>query len=191
MKRTAWYRGAISIVLLLLSSFSFVVVASSGSEHTSVQWKSWPTVGKAQLSWFMFDIYESRLKAPAGTYQLADDITPHALALQIDYQRNISRDELLNATAEQWKQLGYSSTRYRPWLAALSGLFPDISKGDQLIYVTDGVEGSLWYAERNHAPKVVGLVSDETLNDAFLSIWLSPRSQYPELRKQLIGMHTK
>ncbi|EPE8512989.1 chalcone isomerase family protein, partial [Vibrio alginolyticus] len=35
--------------------------------------------------------------------------------------------------------------------------------------------------------KNVGIIEDERMNDAFLAIWLSPNTEFPKLRKQLIG----
>ena len=32
-------------------------------------------------------------------------------------------------------------------------------------------------------------IDDESLNDAFLAIWLSPKTEYQTLRQQLLGMN--
>ena len=67
-------------------------------------------------------------------------------------------------------------------------MFPDIKKGDELTYLTDGKTGQLLYRQAGIAQiKTVGFVQDERMNDAFLSIWLSPNTEFPKLRKQLIG----
>ncbi len=150
------------------------------------QWKSWPKVGEAQLTWFLFDVYKSTLKAPNGKYQESQDITPHPFALEINYQRDISKKQLLDATDEQWQKLNMSSDNRKQGIAQLETLFPDIKKGQKLTYVTDGAVGKLYYDDLNNVT-VLGDVDNEWLNDAFLSIWLSPQTEYPELRNQLIG----
>ncbi|HHY0413442.1 TPA: chalcone isomerase family protein, partial [Vibrio parahaemolyticus] len=58
----------------------------------------------------------------------------------------------------------------------------------ELIYVTDGDKGQIIYRQaRTKTQKMVGEITDERMNDAFLSIWLSPKTEFPKLRKQLIG----
>ncbi|NVJ56624.1 MAG: chalcone isomerase family protein, partial [Vibrionaceae bacterium] len=104
----------------------------------------------------------------------------------IDYQRDISSQQLLEATDEQWQKLGYQTPMRKQWLVQLKTIFPDIKKGQQLAYVTDGKTGQFYYQHKGQVD-AIGSISDETLNDAFLAIWLSPNTQYPKLRKQLIG----
>ncbi|ENQ8761493.1 hypothetical protein ACEQ72_001723, partial [Vibrio parahaemolyticus] len=70
-------------------------------------WQEWETVGEAQLTWFVFDIYRSRLKAPNGQYLVSTDVSPHPFALEINYQRDISKQQLLEVTDEQWQKLGF------------------------------------------------------------------------------------
>lgn len=174
-------------VLVAALYFSMVseAVRASGSESTN--WKEWPTVGQAQLSWFVFDVYESRLQSPSGGYVVSSDITPHPVALEIRYQRNISSDQLLDATIEQWQALGYDSKSQKQWLDALLPIFPSVSSGDRLIYVTDGLSGD-FYFNKDDQQSHIGKIDNEQLNDAFLAIWLSPNTEYPNLRKQLIGL---
>lgn len=168
--------------------FSGAVFASSALDHSN--WSRWPSVGQAQLTIFIFDVYQSRLLAPSGKYLLHDDITPHPLALSIDYQRDISQQQLLDATLEQWLEMGYEKGVTLDWIKALDVIFPDIEQGQNLTYVTDGSYGQFYYKpSATSAPELIGTVNDEALNDAFLAIWLSPNTSYPELRSQLIGMN--
>ncbi|MBR9874691.1 MAG: hypothetical protein GYB23_10525 [Vibrionaceae bacterium] len=164
---------------------------SVGADTTSVntaEWSQWKTVGEAKLTWFIFDIYESRLRAPDGRYQVGSDVSPHPIALEIYYQRDVTKQQLLEVTDEQWQKLGVNKQRRQEWLSELSKMYPNINKGDELAYVTDGKAGHLIYRRAGDAfMQTVGYVEDEGLNDAFLSIWLSPKTEFPKLRKQLIG----
>lgn len=176
-------RGLICSVLISSSA-----MASSALDHT--EWSGWPSVGQAQLSVFIFDVYQSRLLAPDGTYRLQQDISPHPLALSIDYQRDISQKQLIEATLEQWHEMGYEEGITMEWIRELAPIFPDIEQGQNLTYVTDGTNGKFYYQPSpSSMPELIGLVNDEVLNDAFLAIWLSPNTTYPELRSQLIGMN--
>jgi hypothetical protein len=155
---------------------------------TTSNWQQWQTVGEAQLTWFVFDIYKSRLKAPDGQYSVSRDVSPHPFALEINYQRDISKEQLLDVTDEQWQKLGFTEPYRQKWILELDTMFPNIKKGDELTYLTDGKNGQLIYRKAGSEPyKTVGYVKDERLNDAFLSIWLSPKTEFPKLRKQLIG----
>ncbi|MGR4988446.1 MULTISPECIES: chalcone isomerase family protein [Vibrio] len=163
-------------------------VVGSSAATTTGNWLQWQTVGEAQLTWFVFDIYKSRLKAPGGQYLVSSDVSPHPFALEINYQRDISKEQLLDVTDEQWQKLGFTQAYRQQWISELNTMFPDIKKGDELTYLTDGTNGQLIYRKAGREPyQTVGYVRDEHLNDAFLSIWLSPQTAFPKLRKQLIG----
>ena len=108
---------------------------------------------------------------------VSGDISPHPFALEINYQRDISRDQLLDVTDEQWQKLGFTQAYRQQWISELNTMFPDIKKGDELTYLTDGKNGQLIYRQAGSKPyQTVGYVNDERLNDAFLSIWLSPQT---------------
>jgi hypothetical protein len=179
-----------SVLLVLFLGLVFIPSRSSANEDSpphEQSWRGWPVVGQAQLSWLFFDVYQSELLSPKGEYLVSQDVTPHPMALRIKYQRNISKKQLLEATAEQWQKMGYSRSKNSTWIEVLSGIFPSIEDGDELVYVTDGSAGTFYYYRGTQQMLNVGSIVDEELNDAFLAIWLSPKSEYPKLRAQLIG----
>ncbi len=182
-------RGSVLVCLLIGTLVQAQTVNShSGMPSSTDDWRQWKTVGEAKLTWLIFDIYTSRLKTPDGEYKVSGDISPHPFALEINYLRDVSREELINATDEQWQKLGFTKSYRRQWVSDLKTIFPDIKNGDTLAYVTDGKTGQLIYRSASGEPyETVGYVNDERLNDAFLSIWLSPNTEYPKLREQLIG----
>lgn len=165
---------------------------ASKPDFSTDDWNNWTAVGEAQLSFLFFDIYQSMLLTPTGEYQLSNDVSPHPLALSITYQRQISQQELLDATVEQWQKLGYSRREMTSWHRTLQTVFPNVKKGHQLIYVTNGKSGQFYSrksATDNANGNLIGQVDDESLNDAFLAIWLSPETQYPKLRENLLGIN--
>ncbi|AQP36388.1 chalcone isomerase family protein [Vibrio anguillarum] len=163
---------------------AFAVVA----DDKLTEWQTWPVIGQANLSWLWLDIYSSQLRTPSGQYEQGSDLSPHPLALEIEYQRDISSKQLVESTAEQWQKLKLTEQQIAPWLVHLSSIFPSVTEGDRLIYTSDGQQGAFIFHPKNGVQAQVGTVVDEALNDAFLAIWLSPQTQYPHLRKQLIGM---
>ncbi len=90
---------------------------------------------------------------------------------------------------EQWQSQGYSKDQVEDWIAQLSDIFPSVKMGEILAYVTDGRVGKFIYTPNGRESQVLGHISDEQLNDAFLAIWLSTKTEYPKLRQQLIGMN--
>jgi hypothetical protein len=180
--------GLMAVSLLCAVPLQAQHVAGSSIPAGASSWQHWQTVGEAQLTWFIFDIYKSRLKTPDGQYTVSSDVSPHPFALEINYQRDISKQQLLDVTDEQWQKLGFTQPYRQQWISELNNMLPNIKKGDELTYLTDGTTGQLIYRQAGREPyQTVGYVKDERLNDAFLSIWLSPQTEFPKLRKQLIG----
>ncbi|KJY83216.1 periplasmic protein [Vibrio galatheae] len=174
----------LAVACLVLASDAF---ASSPTNSESESWRKWTQVGQAQLTVFLFDIYRSQLFTPSGHYALEQDISPHPLALSITYQRDISQQQLLDATLKQWAKLGYQKSKTSEWATKLETIFPDIEQGNNLTYVTDGSTGRFYYSHSEASQQLIGSIDEETFNDAFLAIWLSPETAYPQLRDGLIG----
>lgn len=141
-------------------------------------WQSWPAVGDARLTWGPWVIYDSELRTPSGEYQ--QDM--ENLALVIKYQRQIDKEELLEATDEQWQHLGIAADKRQRWLTRLAQIWPDVRKGDRLIFVVNR-DGGAFYQDN----RMIGTVPDQEMSRSFLYIWLSPDTACPKLRQQLIG----
>lgn len=170
-------------------SYISMLKAAVPVESVTSRWHDWPIVGQATLSWIWFDIYTAQLRTPTGQYQESQDVSPHPIALEITYLRAISRQELIEATQNQWRKLGIASTISQAWLANLQQIFPNLLSGDRLVYVSDGKDGEFFFYRQQEDERSIGKISDEAFNDAFLSIWLSPQTEYLMLRNQLIGVN--
>jgi hypothetical protein len=180
------------VSVLLSASLGATELSNSLPSHASFDysgWQQWPTVGTSELDVMFFDIYTSELKTPDGRYIQNQDITPHPVALSILYERNISKKNLIKETRNQWLHLGYSETEFADWEQSLQTIFPDVLEGDRLVYITDGDSGSFLYIRNDGSTEQRGEVTQEAFNDAFLAIWLSPNTEYPKHRRQLIGMN--
>lgn len=146
-------------------------------------WQNWPTVGEAKLSKLWFDIYKAQLRTPDGQYHSESG----QLALVITYLRDISAKRLLSATHDQWLKIGYSEAQIEPWMARLTQIFPSVKKGDQLIFVSMGTNGQFWQQLNNASLQPLATIEDASLDAAFMAIWLSEKTQYPDQRKALTG----
>ena len=168
-----------ALLLLWLAAFSPVAHAAD--------WLEWPRVGEATLSWGPFTVYTSQLRTPDGRYD-----GPHQdRALIITYQRSINRDELVEATRDQWRAQGIlqQEPQSEAWLRMLRGLWPDVASGTQLAFVVSGGEGQFWYRASAAQPTFTALGPRQSaaFSTRFLAIWLDPGTTYPKLRQQLIG----
>ncbi|MGF1734525.1 chalcone isomerase family protein [Photobacterium satsumensis] len=150
----------------------------SVSVNASTPWQIWPAVGNAQLTWGPWIIYDSELRSPDGVYQGEGD----ELALVIRYHRNIDSEDLIGATDDQWQHLGVEPSKRSRWINKLEQIWPDVKKGDRLIFVMNGNQGAFFQDNRQ-----IGVLQDFEMSQSFLHIWLSPNTAYPEIRHQLIG----
>ncbi|MEH6530988.1 MAG: chalcone isomerase family protein [Photobacterium frigidiphilum] len=167
-KAKIWLSAMVSMIMLL----------TGFSAHASSYWQSWQTVGRAELSWVFWEIYDSELRTPDGTYSLDQQ----ELALVIRYRRDIDEEDLQEATDKQWIHLGIPQSMRKQWLRELSIIWPDVKKGDRLIFVLNA-QGAAFY----QGSRLLGKVESEEMAKAFLGIWLSPKTAYPEMRRRLIG----
>lgn len=153
----------------------------------AADWLAWRKVGDATLTWGPFSVYHSQLRTPDGRYiGLQQD-----QVLIITYQRSITRDELVDATREQWQAQGILEREPQSalWLQTLRTLWPNVDQGSQLAFVVSGEQGQFWYRASSAQPSFtpLGPPQSPAFSEQFLAIWLGPHTQYPELRLQLIG----
>lgn len=168
------------VLLMLLWLTAVAPVANA------VDWLTWRKVGEATLTWGPFMVYTSELRTPDGRYSGQEQDQ----ALIITYTRHIDREELVEATREQWQGLGILEREAQSlsWLRMLDDLWPDVEPGTQLAFVFNQKQGQFWYrASTKQQFTPLGAFQTSDFSKNFLAIWLDPHTQYPELRQQLIG----
>ena len=141
--------------------------------------ESFKKVGEARLEVLFWDIYDSELYSETGEFYEGD----LPLALNIRYLRNFKSSSLVDKAGEEWLKLGYSSEQTNQWLAIIDGLWPDVSKGDELLLTIDSNGVSQFFY--NSQP--LGKVNDTSFGKGFIAIWLDKNSSYPKLRNSLTG----
>lgn len=167
--------------------FALLLLIATAPYVSATDWLSWRKTGDATLTWGPFTVYTSQLLTPQGRYIAADKDQ----ALIITYARDITRDELIDATREQWQALGIltQEARSKAWLRTLATFWPDVSSGTQLAFVLRDKQGQFWYRASPLQKTFTPLGPQQSLafSISFLAIWLDPHTQYPSLRQQLIG----
>lgn len=138
-------------------------------------------IGTGEFRKFGFDIYNARLWSAARPF--ASD---QPFALELIYQRKISRDDLVRASVEEIKRLSgeaVSAGQLAAWQAQMQQSFVDVEAGMRLTGVYLPGQGARFYVGQQLRYEV----NDPQFAQAFFAIWLDPRTSNPELREQLLG----
>ena len=135
--------------------------------------------GVARLKVLFWDVYESSLYTPDGTW--SEGVRP--LRLDIRYLRSISALDLVKQTGKEWAEQGKSSPQHMVWQGELLSIWPDVTEGDVISLAIDpsGVSTFLFNGD------AIGTIGDPEFGEDFAGIWLSPDTTRPTLRRQLIG----
>ena len=136
-------------------------------------------VGKSKLSILFWDVYNSSLYTPSGRFEGISA----PLKLKLVYLRNISTKELVDATREQWQKLGLYRPEHEALLQKLQSMWPSVRPGDSIVLDWSTPEISRFYY--NDQP--LGSIEHPEFGQLFAAIWLSEKTEYPKVRKQLIG----
>ena len=135
--------------------------------------------GAARLKVLFWDIYESSLYTPDGTW--SEGVRP--LRLDIRYLRAISALDLVKQTGKEWAEQGKSSPEHIVWQGELLSIWPDVTEGDVISLAIDPSGVSTFLFNGN----AIGTIGDPQFGEDFAGIWLSPDTTRPALRRQLIG----
>lgn len=138
-------------------------------------------IGTGEFSVFGFDVYNARLWSAARP--LADG---QPFALELIYQRKISRDDLVQASVDEIKRLGGSAVspaQLAGWQAQMRQAFVDVQAGTRITGVYLPGQGARFFVGQ----RLQHAIDDPQFARAFFDIWLDPRTRSPELRRQLLG----
>jgi len=159
------------VIFLICFLFSLNSLASPVQDLTKY--------GEGQMSVMFWDLYKAELFGQTPSYQA--DTSP--IALKITYLRDIDKEDLIEATLDQWVHIGYENEAIPDWATQLEQIWPDIQEGSQLTIRVHRDGASDFY----DATSKIGSMADSEFGKAFLAIWLSEKTSEPKLRTQLIG----
>lgn len=138
-------------------------------------------IGTGEFRVFGFDVYNARLWSAARP--LAPD---QPFALELIYQRSISRDDLVQASVDEIKRLSgasVSAEQLERWKVQMQQSFVDVKAGTRITGVYLPGQGARFFVGQQPQHEV----KDPQFARAFFDIWLDPRTRNPELRQQLLG----
>ena len=137
--------------------------------------------GQAGLRWFGLKIYDAALWSATTPFD-----PEQQFALELTYQRSISRTRIVQASVDEIRRLfgdRYDDARLKRWEADMERLFIDVHEGDQLTGVYLPGAGCRFYSRT----QLLGEVRDPEFARAFFAIWLDPRTKDTQLRNRLLG----
>lgn len=139
----------------------------------------WQLQGSGEMRWFGFSIYAAKLWRSGPEWR-----SDAPYALELTYRRDISAEQLVDASIDEIERLGSENAqRLRAWRAALAQVFPSVRAGDTLLGLHEPGRGARFF----YNGKPLGRIADAQLAAAFFAIWLDPRTQAPELRARLLA----
>ena len=140
------------------------------------------TVGEGSYRYLFWQLYDARLATADGEFTGYNQGSP--VLLELTYKRDISKQQFIDATIDEWKKLGHSSTeQQQKWAAQLQSLWQDVNEGDRLaaLLLDDGKVQFYFNGVET------GVLDDKAFGAAFFDIWLHPDTSAPKLRRQLLA----
>ena len=140
--------------------------------------------GEGEMSFLFWTLYKAELYSGQPDF----DIKHYPQALKITYLRDISQQDLIEATQKQWRELGLNLPDEGQWLKDLASIWPDVNEGDVITLIVDAQQVSHFYLSNNNDDvTTLGRLDNQAFGSSFLAIWLSKDTSRPDLRSQLIG----
>lgn len=139
-------------------------------------------MGSARLTVWGFEIYNARLLAAPGFQRARYAQQP--FTLELAYLRNFEGDDIARRSLKEMQRVDqFTEAQSRAWLAEMTRLFPDVSRGDRLAGIYSPGVGVRFMLN----DKPLGEVRDAEFARVFMGIWLSPKTSEPEMRERLLA----
>lgn len=139
-------------------------------------------LGKARLSVYGFQVYDSRLWVPPVFN--TETFSSQPFALELAYLRDLKSDAIVDRSlAEMRRAVAIDDAKATAWRQAMLRVIPNIKKGDRVMGVNRPGEGATFWVNG----KLAGNVEDAEFAKLFFGIWLSPKTSQPKMRIALLA----
>lgn len=140
-------------------------------------------MGYGTLRWFGLRVYDGQLWSNVDAEGFNYKRDPAWLELK--YARDFSGSNIAERSIDEMEAIGAGTDVQRQgWLVKLTEIFPDVKKGHTLSALYHPEKGMQFF--RNGLP--LAKIDDLELAQAFMGIWLDPKTSAPEMRRELIGL---
>lgn len=167
-------------MLKLYSVVLLLGLVGAGSHAAAVP--KLTTVGEGSYRYLFWQLYDARLATKSGDFDGYQQSAP--VLLELTYKRDITKQQFIDATVDEWQKLGHSSeTQQQQWATQLQSLWQDVTEGDRLaaLLLDDGRVQFYFNGVET------GILADTAFGKAFFDIWLHPDTSAPKLRRQLLA----
>ena len=139
-------------------------------------------VGKGQLTFWGFQVYNARLWALPGFS--ADNLASQTFALELAYLRGFeSKAVAERSITEMRRAAAISEAQAKAWITEMMRVLPNTKAGDRVTGVNLPGTGALFLLNG----KLTGEIRDPEFARLFFGIWLSPKTSEPKLRSALLA----
>lgn len=165
------------LAALLLAASGFALALPDALREDGSDWRRW---GSGEMTLFGFSLY--RVTLWVAGHAPGDSLPDAPSALQLDYQRDIARRQLVDVSVDEMRRLGASDAQLQRWRAELERVLPDVKDGETIVGVHYPGHGAAFH----HGGRARGKVADADFARLFFAIWLDARSRSPALRAALL-----
>jgi hypothetical protein len=167
-------------ILLAMLLFALPALAEGKPPEIKSAILSNQPYGEGRLNWMLLHVYDSSLWTDAKEWSYAEPF-----ALSITYRMHFTNEELVKKSVEEMGRIhGIKGQDAAIAEKRLKQLFPDVQPGDRITALYLPNEKVAFY----HNGKYHGALTEKKLLRPFLDIWLSPETERPEVRKQLLNL---
>ncbi|WP_179152183.1 chalcone isomerase family protein [Chromohalobacter israelensis] len=181
---TGFARG-LSLALITTCSVG-TALAEPFSQQSVVGSDALVLQGTGTASYLLWDVYDAALYAPAGASRAAIVNAEVPLSLVLEYQRDVSREDIRKATWSVLRKQHATTMRepLRAGIEALQDAMVDVTEGDRYRLEWDPQTPRLSLALNGN----IRFVSDDMrLARTYLGIWLAEPPLSTSLREALLS----
>ncbi len=125
-----------------------------------------------------FEIYDARLWTSAGFSM--SQYSEQVFALELTYLRSFEGKDIAKRSIDEMKRIGaFSADQEMAWRKAMSDMFPNVEKGDQLLGIHKPNAGAEFWSQH----KRLGFIADPQFARLFFGIWLHEATAAPAIRQ--------
>lgn len=136
--------------------------------------------GSAKLKVFFMDVYTVQLWQDAASWSY-----DAPFALSIVYDMDFTRKQLVDESIKQVRRIHKPGDDVLADLRQnLNRLFPDVNEGDRITAIYVPKKEVVLF----HNGQKTGSMSDARLLKPFMDIWMSEKTEYPAVRKRMLGI---
>ncbi len=163
-----------------MKKFLFLIVLISIKSSFASDFENLKLIGKSPLTFLGYKFYDIELRAsnPQFSYN-------QKLMLKINYDKNFSKDELIEASIDEICRINSLDKKEveKLYKSRFNQLFVDVKKGDEKIAIFDPETGLELYYNN----KLIGKNNDVIFAKRFFDIWLSDKARFKKVRDILIA----